>query len=702
MRTPRGPFSMLLAGGCALLAVASAVALLAGGSPAAAATTPSTYDAVTPTRILDTGSSPVGAGHTVILPVEGIAPLPSTGVSAVALNVTVVAPTRSGYITVYPDGDPQRPAVSNLNFVAGQTVPNLVVVQVQADGKIRLYNGSTGTVRLLADVSGYFTGSAAPISQGAFGAVPPRRLLDTRTGIGGTAGPVGVHQVVSVRVTGNTIPAGVSSVVLNVTVTSPSSSGYVTAYPHGARRPTASNLNFAKGQTVPNLVVAPVGAGGRVDLYNGSGGTVQLLADISGYFLAGDPVGRGAFGGLAPVRLLDTRAGIGAAKAAVPAVKALTVAVGGRGGVPKAHVAAVVLNVTAVAPTSSGYLTVYASNPGATRPKVSNLNFRKGQTVPNLVMAPVTAGGTVTFYNGSGGTVQIVADVSGYVLSTDAPLPATTSVSRYVRNITGAPSDTTTMHAEGQADAAGGSKLVLLDIGAQLNDKTGVALTATQTTMTYAQLVTALQSYLEGFGSVPGATIAVATNNDANDWTHYPAQARGQDWAGKVVDSLAAPEGVAVVGASDIEGDFFSTEAQAETWEAAYLGAATTKKLIFAGSADGCPTAYGATGSCNHGWTQQQYYTLAGGANPSQIQALPQSYVPEQAVQWANIDAAGGRHISFAGALTENHACPVVSLPDCPIAALAPTEGWATLYHSLSTLLAAPIIPVVTDLQVDK
>src|SRR5674476_1354897 len=51
--------------------------------------------------------------------------------------------------------------------------------------------------------------------------------------------------------------------------------------------PTASNLNYVKNQVVPNMVVAPVGACGKVALFNGSPGTVQLIADVSGCFRAG-------------------------------------------------------------------------------------------------------------------------------------------------------------------------------------------------------------------------------------------------------------------------------------------------------------------------------------------------------------------------------------------------------------------------------
>ena len=77
--------------------------------------------------------------------------------SAVALNVTVANPTAAGYITVWPSGA-LRQQTSNLNFQAGQNIPNLIIVPVGPDGKIQLYNGSPGTVQLIADVAGYIIG----------------------------------------------------------------------------------------------------------------------------------------------------------------------------------------------------------------------------------------------------------------------------------------------------------------------------------------------------------------------------------------------------------------------------------------------------------------------------------------------------------------------------------------------------------------
>ena len=94
---------------------------------------------------------------TVGVQVTGQGGVPLSGVSAVVLNVTAVSPAKAGYVTVWPSGIP-RTGTSNLNFRAGQTIPNTVVVPVGADGKIQLYNGSPGTVHLIADVAGYILG----------------------------------------------------------------------------------------------------------------------------------------------------------------------------------------------------------------------------------------------------------------------------------------------------------------------------------------------------------------------------------------------------------------------------------------------------------------------------------------------------------------------------------------------------------------
>lgn len=96
----------------------------------------------------------VGPGKSVSLQIDGANGLPATGITAVVVNVTVTEPTAGSHLTVYPDGQ-GMPNVSNLNFVKGQTIADLVVVPV-VDGKIRFYNAS-GSTEIIADLSGYFT-----------------------------------------------------------------------------------------------------------------------------------------------------------------------------------------------------------------------------------------------------------------------------------------------------------------------------------------------------------------------------------------------------------------------------------------------------------------------------------------------------------------------------------------------------------------
>jgi hypothetical protein len=79
---------------------------------------------------------------------------------------------------------------------------------------------------------------------------------------------------------------------------------------------------------------------------------------------------------------------------------------------PSTGVGAVSLNITATGTTTDdfgGYVTVY---PCGNRPNASSLNFVSGQTVPNAVIAPVSASGEVCFY--ARGTTDLIVDLNGY------------------------------------------------------------------------------------------------------------------------------------------------------------------------------------------------------------------------------------------------------------------------------------------------
>jgi hypothetical protein len=366
---------------------------------------PTHFHALSPARLFDTRdgtgirAGALAGGQTVEVQVSGLKGVPADAV-AVAFNLTSVDATSPTYVTAWPTGQ-ARPSTSNLNPVPGRAVPNIAVVRL-GGGKISLYN-HVGSAHLLGDVVGYFTGG------GDLGLVPliPARLLDTRDGTGGIAGAIGGRGAVDLQVTGRGgVPDDAKAVVLNVTVTEPTEAGYITVWPTGQTRPVASSVNMIPGQTVPNLVMARIGDGGKVSFYNHAGSS-HLVVDVLGAYVDD---GAGHFVAVTPSRVLDTRDGTGAPLARLGQAP-LNVGVLGRGGVPGSDVTAVLLNVTAVAPTADTYLTVWPT--GGDRPLASNLNVPTGAVIPNGVLASVGVNGQVSLFNFAG-TVDVVADVVGY------------------------------------------------------------------------------------------------------------------------------------------------------------------------------------------------------------------------------------------------------------------------------------------------
>ena len=217
-----------------------------------------TYHPLSPVRILDTRTglggvarARLGAGGTLNVQVAGHGGVPATGVSAVVLNTTVTSTTAPSFLTVWPGGTP-LPNASNLNWVAGQTIPNLVTVGLgtgTSDGRVAVRN-SSGYADVIFDVQGYYsTPDQSPGPDGLFNPLVPSRLLDTRNGTGAPVGKLGQGQTLNLQVSGRGgVPAsGVSALVMNVTVTNPSSAGFLTAFPTGVALPIASNLNFRPG-----------------------------------------------------------------------------------------------------------------------------------------------------------------------------------------------------------------------------------------------------------------------------------------------------------------------------------------------------------------------------------------------------------------------------------------------------------------------
>jgi hypothetical protein len=277
------------------------------------------------------------------------------------------------------------------------------------------FDGFEGAMELDLDSSGIIGGSTVatmeisrvitipPLAPTA-GFVTPSRLLDTRSN--GQVGYDGAKptpgQTVTLKVTGRGgVPMDAVAVAINVTATDATAPGFVTVWGDGDR-PETSNLNIEReGQTVPNLVVVPVGADGNVRLFT-DGGT-HLLADVAGWWSAGS-----GLRAVSPSRLFDSRGG--------PRPKAgsvTEVVVAGRGGAPESGPMVAVLNVTAADATGPGFVTVWGD--GA-RPETSNLNVvDAGQTVPNLVMVPVGSDGKVRFFTDAG--THLIVDLTAVYTS---------------------------------------------------------------------------------------------------------------------------------------------------------------------------------------------------------------------------------------------------------------------------------------------
>ncbi|MEU9301276.1 hypothetical protein [Streptomyces sp. NPDC048269] len=372
-----------------------------------------------PTRLLDTRSGigvPKGkvAGYgTTRLKVGGNGGIPA-GVTAVVLNVTVTNANSAGHVTAYPSGG-ARPISSNVNFVAGQTVPNLVIVPVGEDGYVELYNGGWDWIDVIADVTGYFSHKASS----GYNPLAPVRAVDTRDGTGTAQGQLAGQGTFSVQMAGrNGVWKGISAVALNVTVTNPKEAGHLTVFPSGQAAPSTSSVNFTAGQTIANSVIVPVGADGKINVRNGAWAGTDVIVDVVGFYTNESS---GAFMPTAPGRMLDTRDdanwGYGPLEGrGYVYMRPFTNPVG---------VTGFVFNTTVTNTRGDGFLSV-TPDPNSwdqydngtavwpEEPTASALNWTVGKTVPNLVQASAGTHGIVDFWNMGWDDADLIVDIFGY------------------------------------------------------------------------------------------------------------------------------------------------------------------------------------------------------------------------------------------------------------------------------------------------
>ncbi len=317
------------------------------------------------------GGASRGVHQLTLAGAEGVA----DDATAVVLNVTAAEALSDGYLTVYPCDQP-RPIASNVNYVAGDTVPNLVVAKLDGDGKVCIYSYAPAGV--VVDLAGSFSPSSG------YNPVAPSRLIDTRAT---QTVPAGGELQIDVTATG-AVPKDAGAVVLNATATDALADGYLTFYPCGVSVPLASNVNYRRGQEIANLVIAQVGQGGKVCVR--SYAEADVVVDVAGWFAAGSD-----YSGSPPMRLLDTRT-------------TTRVAPGGEAAVTIPG-SATVLNLTATDPQADGYLTVYPC--GQPVPLASNVNYSRGETIANASVATAGADSKVCVH--SYAASHVVVDMTG-------------------------------------------------------------------------------------------------------------------------------------------------------------------------------------------------------------------------------------------------------------------------------------------------
>lgn len=265
---------------------------------------------------------------------------------------------------------------------------------------------------------------------GEFHPLTPARVYDSRgAGIGTAPGPKAISATgtatipFDVQLLGRggvpADPSHVYAVMANITVISPSTEGFLVAYPKGEARPLASTVNYKPGQVVPNMTVLRPGADGqtRIALEGRAAGQANVIVDVFGWVSTSQYPTRGArLLSVSPGRIYDSR---NTEQGSFRAGESRAVQVRGVSNanvtVPNSNdIIGVVLNVTGInnRPASqSTYISVLPARPSSP-PTTSNLNLAAGVTRANLVIVPLGSNGEIHLYNAQGQT-NIAVDVVG-------------------------------------------------------------------------------------------------------------------------------------------------------------------------------------------------------------------------------------------------------------------------------------------------
>lgn len=444
---PLGTFDRVAAGDTSNCAIRTDTTLVCWGSRTASVDGPllhrsdefsrRSFDPVAPSRLVETRQVPgfttadgrfagigrIGAGEVLRFVAAGRGGIAADAAAAV-LTVTAIRPDGRGHLTAYPCDQP-RPVASNLNYGAGDVVPNSVLVSLSARGEVCIY--SHAATDLVIDANASVPASGSPLPMG------PARLAETRVGpefttvdghfegVGRLTGGRGSQRfgsTITIDVWGRGgVPHDAHLVWLNVAAIRPDERGHVIVFPCDGfgGPPSTSSLNYDAGEVVANTVITAVGPTGKICVHTWA--STDLIVDVLGAArVEGTPIASGG-------RLLDTRRtgrtidGEFQGTGTVAAAASFELGVAGRsspaGPIIPADASAVVVNLTAVAAAGRGHATVYPCD--HPRPHASSVNFEQGEAVANAVVVPLSADGSICIWTST--ESHFVADLSAYVIA---------------------------------------------------------------------------------------------------------------------------------------------------------------------------------------------------------------------------------------------------------------------------------------------
>ena len=384
-------------------------------------TDPSTFVPVPAARVLSTltGLGSVNGQCRLFAPIDyssiptrvdalvtGVAGVPATGVSAVALQVTMRKPSVASYLTVGPAGG-NTPSARRVSATMNATSTSLVVVPVGADGKVSFYT-SYGATDLVVNVVGFFPDprvlpAARDLASGdLLNPVAPRSLVTADSPAVAAGGKR------RVQVAGTTgIDASATAAVVTVNVPASAGSGELFVYPTGADRPKSSLVTYRAGHRAAVQTVVPVGNGGQVTVENVGSVSKAVEVDVVASY---QPSSLAGGLGFVPRRntatIVNTSADLGIARLDSGDTNVISfgnkVPVGTR---------AVMLQVTVRKPAAETRLTFWRAD--ARRPATVDAAAPAGQSISTTVLAQLSADGQVKLRNAGADGVDLIVSLVG-------------------------------------------------------------------------------------------------------------------------------------------------------------------------------------------------------------------------------------------------------------------------------------------------